>query len=61
MLNPYAPDPFSLQSWTTNLMPVDDADARAWWFASLIAVIARRPMLDDLAMRLAEVAPRASA
>jgi hypothetical protein len=42
-------------------MPVGDADARAWWLASLVAAVARRPVLDDLALRLAEVAPRASA
>jgi hypothetical protein len=61
MVNLDAPDPFSLASWTSNLMPVGDADARAWWLASLVAAVARRPVLDEYATKLAEVAPRASA
>ena len=42
-------------------MPIGDADARAWWLAPMIAHVARRPMIDDLAERLARIAPRASA
>ncbi len=61
MIDLNAPHPFSLESWTSNLMPVDDPDARAWWFASLVAYRAGRPRLDELAIELAAVAPRGCA
>lgn len=53
-----APNPFSLESWTSNVMPVGDADARAWWFASLLAYCRGTPKIDELAIELAIVAPR---
>lgn len=61
MIDLNAPDPFSLKSWTANVMPVDDADARAWWLASMIAAVVGRAVIDDLAVRLAVVWRRARA
>ena len=61
MLDLTAPDPFSLASWVSNAMPVDDPDARAWWFVSIIAVVTGRTVIDDRAAELGSIAPRASA
>ncbi len=57
MIYRYAPDPFALASWRSNLIPVDDPDAGTWWICSLVSAVAGVPVIDELELQLARAAP----